>query len=169
VFFTFYLKLFISVIIVSDKLRSRQRYRARQEFARSVLKLTARETSPRQSEPIEPSDQGYADDLVILCRKGKAEAALHRLREIMGKLKRTVNEKTRICRVPEGQFDFLGYTFGRMYSARTGQAYLGHRPPGENLPDSRKLSRGIAASIFHNVRFAIASFGMKDRTAGRNA
>src|SRR5262245_56589738 len=52
----------------------------------------------------------YADDLVILCRKGKAEQALQRLREIMGKLKLTVNEeKTRICKVPEGEFDFLGY------------------------------------------------------------
>jgi RNA-directed DNA polymerase len=30
--------------------------------------------------------------------------------------KLTVNEeKTRICKVPEGEFDFLGYTFGRMY------------------------------------------------------
>ena len=55
----------------------------------------------------------YADDLVILCRKGKAEEALQRLREIMGKLKLTVNEeKTRIRKVPEGEFDFLGYTFG---------------------------------------------------------
>ena len=63
----------------------------------------------------------YADDLVILCRRGRAEEALSRLREIMGKLKLTVNEeKTRICKVPEGEFDFLGYTFGRMYSARTG-------------------------------------------------
>ncbi len=76
----------------------------------------------------------YADDLVILCRRGNAEEALHRLREIMGKLKLTVNEeKTRICRVPEGQFDFLGYTFGRMYSARTGQAYLGHRPSKKSI------------------------------------
>jgi hypothetical protein len=48
----------------------------------------------------------YADDLVILCRKGKAQEALHRLREIMGKLKLTVNEeKTRICTVPSGEFD----------------------------------------------------------------
>jgi RNA-directed DNA polymerase len=76
----------------------------------------------------------YADDLVILCRKDKAEEALHRLREIMVKLKLTVNEeKTRICGVPEGQFDFLGYTFGRMYSARAGQAYLGHRPSKKSI------------------------------------
>ncbi len=76
----------------------------------------------------------YADDLVILCRKGNAEEALQRLREIMGKLKLTVNEeKTRICRVPEGEFEFLGYTFGRMYSARTGKAHLGQRPSKKSI------------------------------------
>jgi hypothetical protein len=76
----------------------------------------------------------YADDLVILCRKGKAEEALQRLREIIGKLKLTVNEeKTRICKAPEGEFDFLGYTFGRMYSARTGQARLGYRPSKKSI------------------------------------
>src|SRR5262244_3531190 len=71
----------------------------------------------------------YADDLVILCRRGKAEEALHWLHKIMGKLKLTVSaEKTRICKVPEGEFDFLGFTFGRMYSPRTGQAWrYGHR------------------------------------------
>jgi len=76
----------------------------------------------------------YADDLVILCRKGKAEEALARLREIMGKLKLTVNEeKTRICKVPEGEFDFLGYTFGRMYSKTTGKPYLGMRPSKKSI------------------------------------
>jgi len=76
----------------------------------------------------------YADDLVILCRRGKAEAALQRLREIMGKLKLTVNEeKTRICKAPEGEFDFLGYTFGRMFSARTGQARIGYRPSKKSI------------------------------------
>jgi group II intron reverse transcriptase/maturase len=76
----------------------------------------------------------YADDLVILCRRGKAAEALSRLREIMGRLKLTVNEeKTRICKVPEGEFDFLGYTFGRMYSARTGKAYLGYRPSRKSI------------------------------------
>ena len=76
----------------------------------------------------------YADDLVILCRRGKAAEALRRLREIMDKLKLTVNEeKTRICKVPEGKFDFLGHTFGRMYSARTGKAYLGYRPSKKSI------------------------------------
>jgi group II intron reverse transcriptase/maturase len=76
----------------------------------------------------------YADDLVILCKRGKAEEALSRLREIMGKLKLTVNEKkTQICKVPEGKFDFLGYTFGRLYSATTGQARMGMRPSKKSI------------------------------------
>jgi group II intron reverse transcriptase/maturase len=76
----------------------------------------------------------YADDLVILCRRGKAEEALLRLREIMGRLKLTVNEeKTHTCKVPEETFDFLGYTFGRMYSARTGQARIGYRPSKQSI------------------------------------
>src|SRR5713226_996190 len=76
----------------------------------------------------------YADDLVILCRRGKAEEALQRMRKIMGRLKLTVNEeKTRVCKVPEGEFDFLGYTFGRMYSARTGQARIGNRPSKKSI------------------------------------
>ncbi len=76
----------------------------------------------------------YADDLVILCRRGNAEEALTRMREIMGRLKLTVNEeKTRICRVPEETFDFLGYTFGRLYSTKTGKAYLGVRPSKKSI------------------------------------
>jgi RNA-directed DNA polymerase len=76
----------------------------------------------------------YADDLVILCRKGMAEQALLELREIMGKLKLTVNEeKTRICKVPEGEFDFLGYTFGRRYSAVTGKARIALWPSKKSI------------------------------------
>src|SRR5690242_8629809 len=76
----------------------------------------------------------YADDLVILCKRGKAEQALTRMRDLMGKLKLTVNDaKTRICKVPEGEFDFLGYTFGRMYSPTTGKAYLGMRPSKKSI------------------------------------
>jgi hypothetical protein len=52
----------------------------------------------------------------------------------MGKLKLTVNEeKTRIRKASEGEFDFLGYTFGRMFSARTGQARIGYRPSKKSI------------------------------------
>jgi RNA-directed DNA polymerase len=70
----------------------------------------------------------YADDLVICCR-GNAAEALATMRGIMKKLKLTVNEtKTRVCKLPEEKFDFLGYTFGRCYSPQTGRAYLGTVP-----------------------------------------
>jgi RNA-directed DNA polymerase len=76
----------------------------------------------------------YADDLVILCTRGNAEEALQRMRELMSKLKLTVNEeKTRICKVPEETFDFLGYSFGRMYQRTTGKAYLGMRPSRKSI------------------------------------
>jgi group II intron reverse transcriptase/maturase len=70
----------------------------------------------------------YADDLVICCR-GRAEEALALMRIMMTKLKLTVNEtKTRVSILPEEKFDFLGYTFGRCYSPKTGRAYLGTTP-----------------------------------------
>jgi group II intron reverse transcriptase/maturase len=76
----------------------------------------------------------YADDLVILCRRGKADEAMLRMREVMGKLKLTINEeKTQVCKIPKDEFDFLGYTFGRMYSARTGQARIGYRPSKKSI------------------------------------
>jgi hypothetical protein len=59
----------------------------------------------------------YADDLVILCRPGKAEEALHWMRKIMGQLKLTVNEdKTRICNVLEGEFGKR--SFNHVYPCR---------------------------------------------------
>jgi hypothetical protein len=70
----------------------------------------------------------YADDFVILCRRS-AEGALAAMRDMMRRLKLTVNEtKTHVCRLPAESFNFLGYTFGRMHSPRTGGAYLGARP-----------------------------------------
>jgi retron-type reverse transcriptase len=66
----------------------------------------------------------FADDFVICCRSNASEA-MAVMRTIMGKLKLTVNEeKTTICRIPEERFDFLGYTFGRYYSYRTGHPYI---------------------------------------------
>lgn len=70
----------------------------------------------------------YADDFVICCR-GSAEEARHAMQDLMNRLGLTVNEaKTRVCRVPDESFDFLGYTIGRCHSPQTGKAYIGTRP-----------------------------------------
>jgi hypothetical protein len=58
-----------------------------------------------------------------------AEEAMKTMRQMMEKLRLTVNErKTRQCRLPDETFDFLGYTFGRCYSIRTGRGYLAPKP-----------------------------------------
>jgi RNA-directed DNA polymerase len=79
----------------------------------------------------------YADDFVICCR-GTGEQAMTAMRDMMAKLKLTVNEtKTRLCRLPEETFNFLGYTIGRCYSRKTGRAYLG------TYPSDKKVSKLI--------------------------
>jgi hypothetical protein len=75
----------------------------------------------------------YADDFVICCR-GTADDAMTVMQGMMSKLKLTVNEtKTRLCRLPEESFDFLGYTIGRCHSPRTGEAYFGPRPSRKSI------------------------------------
>jgi hypothetical protein len=87
----------------------------------------------------------YADDFVICCRS-QAEEALARMRDMMSKLKLTVNEtKTRVCSLPEGKFDFLGYTLGRCYSPQTGRAYIG------TVPSKKRVQR-ICAEISELTR-----------------
>jgi len=89
----------------------------------------------------------YADDLVICCRGG-AEQALVTMRAMMRKLKLTVNEsKTRVAKLPEEKFDFLGYTFGRCYSPRTGRAYMGTVPAPKRV---NRICQAISNATGHN-------------------
>jgi len=75
----------------------------------------------------------YADDFVILCRRG-AEEALRAAREILTRLKLTVNEeKTRLVNAWRAPFDFLGYTFGPCYAVGSGRTYLGAKPAKKRL------------------------------------
>jgi RNA-directed DNA polymerase len=64
----------------------------------------------------------------MCCRPGKGAAALGEMRRLMGRLGLQVNErKTRLAKLPEECFDFLGYTFGRFYG-HNGQSFIGTRP-----------------------------------------
>ena len=83
----------------------------------------------------------YADDFVICCPPGKASEAMSVMRQMMGQLKLTVNEKkTRECRVPDEPFTFLGFTFGRQVSWRTGRSYTAPAP-------SKKKVQGVCNKI----------------------
>jgi RNA-directed DNA polymerase len=76
----------------------------------------------------------YADDFVICCRPGGADEALAALREMMAKLKLTVNEKkTRTCSVPSETFTFLGFTFGPQTSWKTGRVYVTPTPAAKKV------------------------------------
>jgi len=82
----------------------------------------------------------YADDLVICCRPGNGPTALTTMRELMTRLGLTVNEtKTRLVRLPEEAFDFLGYTIGRFYG-KGGRPYVGTHP-------SRKAVRRLLQRV----------------------
>jgi RNA-directed DNA polymerase len=83
----------------------------------------------------------YADDLVICCKGNNAVKALETMRRMMGQLKLTVNEeKTRTCRLPEEEFDFLGYTFGRRYAAKTRRPYLAAWPSRKSI---RRMTEAV--------------------------
>jgi RNA-directed DNA polymerase len=87
----------------------------------------------------------YADDFVILCRHGAAEV-LETTRRWMTSIGLELNEnKTRLCNARCESFDFLGYTFGPMYSPRTGGLYNGARP-------SKKAVASIKGSIRQRLR-----------------
>ncbi len=83
----------------------------------------------------------YADDFVICCKPGRADEAMQVMREMMEKLRLTVNEKkTRQCTIPEEPFTFLGFTFGLHHSWKTGRAYVAASP-------SRKKVQAICDKI----------------------
>jgi len=84
----------------------------------------------------------YADDFVICCRPGNAPVALARMAALMARLELEVNTtKTRIARLPEESFDFLGYTVGRFYG-KDGRPYIGTRPSRKSV---KSLLRRIHA------------------------
>jgi group II intron reverse transcriptase/maturase len=84
----------------------------------------------------------YADDFVICCRPGNAPTAMARMSALMTRLGLAVNTtKTRIARLPEESFDFLGYTVGRFHG-KDGRPYIGTRPSRKSV---KSLLRRIHA------------------------
>jgi RNA-directed DNA polymerase len=76
----------------------------------------------------------YADDFVICCKPDRADEAMSVMRRMIERLRLTVNEKkTRRCSAgPEG-FTFLGFTFERQVSWKTGRAYVAPAPAKKKI------------------------------------
>jgi group II intron reverse transcriptase/maturase len=92
----------------------------------------------------------YADDFVICCR-GTAQEAMSAMRDMMTKLKLTVNEaKTRVCQVPQQTFDFLGYTFGPCWSYKRRRMQLGTRPSKQRV---QRICRAISRETAERWKF----------------
>ena len=70
----------------------------------------------------------YADDVVILCRRGTA-LPMATLRSILQRLDLTLNEhKTCVVDATEQRFDFLGFSIGWSTSWRSGKGYAHVEP-----------------------------------------
>ena len=104
----------------------------------------------------------FADDFVICCR-GTAEEAMRVMRDMMDRLKLTVNEtKTKLCRVPDESFEFLGYTIGRCYSPKTGRAFIGTRPSKKKVNRlCREISEMTSGQRSKDVKEQVAAINRK--------
>jgi RNA-directed DNA polymerase len=85
----------------------------------------------------------YADDLVILSRRG-ANEAYEVLKDVMTRIGLTVNEtKTKLREATTERFDFLGYTFGPYWDRRTGARYLGAGPSAKSRQRLKAKVHGL--------------------------
>jgi group II intron reverse transcriptase/maturase len=106
----------------------------------------------------------YAADFVICCR-GTAAEAMRVMRDRMQRLKLTGNDtRTRLCRVPDESFDFLGYTSGRGYSPKTGRAFRGRRPSRKQVNRlCQEISAMTSGSRSRDVAEQVAAINRKLR------
>jgi RNA-directed DNA polymerase len=86
----------------------------------------------------------YADDFVIVSR-GHAAEALAWTRRVMAGLKLRLNEsKTCLRDVRTERFDFLGYTFGKVYHVYERKCYLAAYPSKKSV---RRLKEKLHAAL----------------------
>ena len=86
----------------------------------------------------------YADDFVILTRRQAAEAR-DWTRQVMTRLGLTLNEaKTKLKEARQESFDFLGYTFGKVYHVYERKHYLAAYPSSKSV---RRLKEKLHAAL----------------------
>lgn len=80
----------------------------------------------------------YADDFVVLCRKGATQVLAQVRRWVEGMKLKVNEEKTSIRDARKEHFRFLGYEFGPVVFKKTGERYLGARPSKKAISAARE-------------------------------
>ena len=95
-----------------------------------------------------------ATRLVVVCRyRYEAEQALQAIRQILKKLKLTLHPaKTRIVRLPQEGFDFLGFHFLKFRSQVSGKLAPYAWPPKKAMTKSRGRIRQLTKSCWLRAR-----------------
>lgn len=76
----------------------------------------------------------YADDVVILCRRGQSAQAMAALNQILERLELTLNQtKTKTVNAYKEKFDFLGFSIWMGKSRKTGNSYPHVQPSKKTL------------------------------------
>jgi group II intron reverse transcriptase/maturase len=76
----------------------------------------------------------YADDIVLLCKRGKSCRVMTIFRQILERLKLTLNEtKTKIVNAHKEKFDFLGFSIRMAESWKTGNLYPHVQPSKKSM------------------------------------
>ena len=97
----------------------------------------------------------YADDFVVLCKKG-VEEPLKVVRQVLDRLGLVLNEtKTHIVDAREASFDFLGFTIRMSPSAKTGKL----RP---NVKPSDKAVKKIKAKLTELTKRELTCIPLED-------
>lgn len=85
----------------------------------------------------------YADDIVILCRKG-TEGPMAVLQELLGRMDLQLNEtKTRVVDARQEMFSFLGFEIGMWKSRSTGNSYAHVQPSKKSLQAIKSRITGM--------------------------
>jgi group II intron reverse transcriptase/maturase len=91
----------------------------------------------------------YADDIVILCRRKRADKAMAVLRQVLERLGLALNEtKTKVVNAYEDKFDFLGFSIRMGKSRRTGNYYPHVQPSRKALQNVKER----VTELTHRVR-----------------
>jgi len=76
----------------------------------------------------------YADDIVLLCKRGKSGRVMTVFRQILERLKLSLNEtKTKIVNAHKEKFDFLGFSIHMGESSKSGKLYPHVQPSKKSL------------------------------------